>query len=657
LTNKQFPQELLDGIPDAMLIVDAKGVGLFANKAATDLFGFDVVGQQVGVPFRDFAVVQVPRNDGLRVVELRVANASEWVKDSVAVVLRDVTEREKLKRDLQVQVSELKGLADLLEVIPVPVVRTNSVGNIAWANGNFTKTFGTLGDLGEVPALAGDKGKLTSLFHEIANSRKSNKSDNITSVVFEPKFENGAPLLVQAVPLSAQTSKPETKREFAVILNTTLESQDLLSTYMNLVFYDADLGVPNRRGLTMQAQDDWADTNLEQALLVVKAAGLDSIDQELVANRVVLLLKREWLELIKSHQDLPDLKDKVVMRVGRVAGDSISCVIASTRNSDVGAAALSDLLARSASEKSKDRAHIGLVLDTRSAANLEQAIEEGVIAAQEAADSGKNIHVLTEDFNQIIENRRLTAEAVRNAVTAKSFTIALQPRVDLQTGEVVAAEILARLHDEKLGDISPEIFVPLLRRFNLVSELTQLVGEKSIELIQQWKTRKREAITLSLNISPGDMSNARALSVLRSLARQFAEGTALELEMSEMDQFPIESHASLKALLLNLGVELSLDDFGKGYSSFSYLVSLPISVIKVDKSFADGLLSDTKPASIALFRSIVALARELKISVCAEGVETAEQVEELKMLGIDQIQGYFYSKPLSAVDFEAKYLA
>jgi EAL domain-containing protein (putative c-di-GMP-specific phosphodiesterase class I) len=257
----------------------------------------------------------------------------------------------------------------------------------------------------------------------------------------------------------------------------------------------------------------------------------------------------------------------------------------------------------------------------------------------------------------VMKTRRDLADAVRAAIINKSFTIVFQPRIDVVSKKIVAAEVLARLHHETLGDIAPDQFIPILQRFNLISELTQLVGQKALEQMQSWKEKGLKPVTLSINISPGDISSSRALSVLRSLAREFAEGSALELEMSEMDPFPLDSHEALKALLKNLGIELSLDDFGKGYSSFSYLVSLPISVIKVDKSFADDLLDvDKKAASVALYRSIVALARELKILICAEGVETQEQMDELALLGVDQIQGYIFSKPLTNADFEAGYL-
>jgi EAL domain-containing protein (putative c-di-GMP-specific phosphodiesterase class I) len=141
------------------------------------------------------------------------------------------------------------------------------------------------------------------------------------------------------------------------------------------------------------------------------------------------------------------------------------------------------------------------------------------------------------------------------------------------------------------------------------------------------------------------------------MARQFGEKGIFEVELAESYPFPTSQHGKLRALLEGMGIELSLDDFGTGYSSFAYLISLPISVIKIDKSFIDDLLIEKRrSASIALIRSIVALARELKLSVCAEGVEVQEQLDVLIPLGIDEIQGYLVSKPLPPKDFEARYI-
>jgi hypothetical protein len=410
----KFPQLLLDGIPDAVMVVDSEGKGLFANHAATELFGFDVVGQQIGLPLEDFAVVRVPYKGIVKVVELRVADSSEWVKGSQAVVLRDISEREKLRVGLQEKVLELNGFLDLLEMIPTPVVRTDAKGNIEWANTGFTKSFGDAKSLGEVPALATAKSKVLSLFERspavAGDNTEAAASDTpgFVEQVFEAGVSEHMPIVVQAVPLNGLE---DTK--FAVVLNTSAESQELMQTYLNSVFMDSELGIPNRRGLVMQGEADWKDASLEQSVIAVTSPGDDSVEQEMIIVRLVDLIKEQWEEVRQgAAKDEPGEK-KMLMRLGRVLGDSIGCLIATPRDSETGAASLADSLAKKVIERGLDRLHVGLVSDTRASTSLELAIEEATLAAQEASSLGKGQHTFTDDYSQIMQQRRELAEAVR----------------------------------------------------------------------------------------------------------------------------------------------------------------------------------------------------------------------------------------------------
>jgi EAL domain-containing protein (putative c-di-GMP-specific phosphodiesterase class I) len=247
---------------------------------------------------------------------------------------------------------------------------------------------------------------------------------------------------------------------------------------------------------------------------------------------------------------------------------------------------------------------------------------------------------------------------VRKAIQDRAFTVAFQPRIATDDHRLVAAEVLARWHDEDLGDIPPSVFIPLLKRLRLMSELTNIVFDKSLAELTNWRERGVLLPKLSLNVVSGDLTSPEFLEKLQRVALQVGQRGALELELAEADAFPSSLGAELHAVLDSLGIELSLDDFGTGYSTFGYLVSLPIACIKIDKMFVDQLLIDGKrSATAALIRSIVAMARELKITVCAEGAETEEQVQELTLLGVDEIQGYYFSRPITAQELESTYLS
>lgn len=647
-----LPEKLLEGIPDAVLVVAEDGTALFCNEAAKELFGADMVGKTIGIPLLDFAVVQVPRKKSVLKLELRVADASEWKKGSKAVVLRDVTEREKLERGLQEKVYELDGLAELLRVTPIPVARVNNKGKIAWSNENFAKTFGQVAFLKDIPVFSTEAEKLSELF-----IRKSDeKPGALTSAIFEAGVVSDMPLVVQVVSLAEDSGNNE--HEFAVLINTVDDSEEVLQAYMGLVFSDVALGLPNRRGLILQAGEDWADGKLEQSALVALSHTPDALEQDAVMTRVMGKVQTIWDDIEPESEKESPSKGTLALRMGRIGANSLAVIITLPRDSSTGAGDLAFTLARRLGTEVLDNVTTGVVVDTRSSDSLETALDEAAFAAQVAQERDEQTHSFQDDYSDVLKERQNLTAAVRRAIENKSFSVVFQPRIDPKTEEITSAEVLARCNDPELGMISPAGFIPVLRRLNLMTELTQIVGQAAFDALESWQKQGLKPIKLSLNIVPGDLSSSRALSVLRSLARKFNAPAKLELEMAETDPFPIASHGKLKSLLRELGIELSLDDFGSGYSSFSYLISLPISCVKIDKQFIDDLLkAERKDAAVALIRSIIALSRELHISVCAEGVETRDQLELLTLLGIDEIQGYIYSKPLEADEFAKKYLS
>lgn len=650
-----LPEKLLDGLPDALVVVDSQGVAYFANDAAQDLFGKDIIGSNIGIPLQDFAVVEMTNNGSLREVELRIADASEWLEGSKAIIFRDVTEREKRKVDLQKKVEELSGLGELLQVIPAPVARVNDQGKILWSNASFVETFGSPGNLHEVPLLMIEPEKIE---HLLALTDVTLESfGKIRSQVFEGTIDGTFPITVQSVQVASKSPESKGKLEFAILISSANESNDLLHSYMNLLFFDVGLGLPNLRGLVVQCEEDYKDANVEQACLSIMIHGLSGGTQEISSVRIVDQIKRISRDILESDQIKDEVKPLNSIRLGRVSENTLCLIVGSSRDGGMSADAILTTLSTRLISELKENVTFGLLGDTRSAQSLTLAVEHSLIAAQLAAENGEILHSFTDDYGEIIEQRKFLSEALREAIATRAFTIVYQPRIDVKSGKMISAEVLARWSHKSLGQISPEEFVPILRRLNLLSDLTQIVSLQAIAQIKDWKARGIDPITLSINIMPGDLSSAKTLSVLRSLAHEYTGKERLELEMSEMNPFEAQTHAGLRSLLENLGIELSIDDFGKGYSSFAYLLSLPISTIKVDKAYSDNLLIPArKPSAIALFRSIVALARELKIAVCAEGIETQAQYDDVAILGIDQIQGYFFSRPIDVRTLEEKFM-
>ena len=248
---------------------------------------------------------------------------------------------------------------------------------------------------------------------------------------------------------------------------------------------------------------------------------------------------------------------------------------------------------------------------------------------------------------------RLAAEAaLRRALDRDEFVVLYQPIVSVADGGVVGAEALVRWDPPNQERMSPTEFIPLAEETGLIVPLGQWVLDQACDQLRRWHDAGLDLGTLSVNLSARQFSaGSFSASVSHAIGRNGLTPAALSFEITEsvlMEdvEFSIESLVGLKAL----GVHLAVDDFGTGYSSLAYLKRLPLDSLKIDRAFVDGLGSD--PNDSAIVAAVVALAGALGLSVTAEGVETDRQLDELRKLGCDRAQGYLFSKPLSAIEFE-----
>lgn len=225
-----------------------------------------------------------------------------------------------------------------------------------------------------------------------------------------------------------------------------------------------------------------------------------------------------------------------------------------------------------------------------------------------------------------------------------------QPRLDNASGKCVGAEALLRWQHPTLGNIGPAEFVPLIEKTPLAKELTDWVLRNAIQQAQHWHN-EGHTLQLSINIAAANLEEdsfcERLLTYLNDAG---LERSAIELELTESSLMNNNHKASQQLqCIADSGLSLAIDDFGTGYSSLSYLQTIPARVVKIDRSFVDEI--ESKPRNQALVRAMVAMTRDLGYRVVAEGVETEAAHEFLKSLGCDEVQGYFFAKPMSADDF------
>ena len=238
------------------------------------------------------------------------------------------------------------------------------------------------------------------------------------------------------------------------------------------------------------------------------------------------------------------------------------------------------------------------------------------------------------------------------ALQTGEFEVHYQPKIDLRSDRIVGAEALMRWNEKEIGPISPDLFIEVAESTGQIVDLTHFAVQRVCRQASEWLTTIG-TLDLAINISPSIILNSEIIDVLRSATSIWGiEPGALTLEVTEnalMDD-PAASHDVLTGIR-EFGARVSIDDFGTGYSSLSYLKELPADELKIDRTFVMGMLSD--PGDYKIVKHTIDIAKSFGLSVVAEGVETAEMLEELKKLGCDCAQGYFICRPVPADEFEA----
>jgi len=283
----------------------------------------------------------------------------------------------------------------------------------------------------------------------------------------------------------------------------------------------------------------------------------------------------------------------------------------------------------------------------------ENLIEHADIAMYRAKKLGRNnFQFYTPAMNEESLERVRIESALRNALERNEFVLHYQPQVDLQTGRIVGMEALIRWKHPELGMVPPSRFVSIAEDTGLIVPIGAWVMRTACAQNKAWQDAGLGRLRVAVNLSARQFSAADLVPGIEAvLADTGLDPSCLELELTEsLFMSDVTPAVELLHRMKALGINLSIDDFGTGYSSFSYLSRFPIDVLKIDRSFVNDITHDANDAAIVA--SIIALAHNLRLSVIAEGVETAEQLDYLRHQGCDEMQGYYFSKPLPAHEFE-----
>ncbi|MGN7115212.1 putative bifunctional diguanylate cyclase/phosphodiesterase [Lysinibacillus odysseyi] len=277
----------------------------------------------------------------------------------------------------------------------------------------------------------------------------------------------------------------------------------------------------------------------------------------------------------------------------------------------------------------------------------EQLINRADKAMAFSKQNGRNGYAFYFDELHTDTKRVLLLDTeLRKAIDQRDFTLHFQPKIDAKNLQLIGVEALVRWQNDKLGFVSPAEFIPYAEETGLIIPLSEMIFELACESHKQLVDAGYTKVPIAINVSSIHFQQQNFLeSIQHILERNNASAVNFEIEMTERTVMNSASETVSKLVKLKqMGFKLSIDDFGTGYSSLSYLVRFPLDILKIDRSFIQHICSlDDKQAVVD---AIIQMSHRLKMKVVAEGVESAQQVELLKEMGCDYIQGYYYSKPL-----------
>lgn len=298
-------------------------------------------------------------------------------------------------------------------------------------------------------------------------------------------------------------------------------------------------------------------------------------------------------------------------------------------------------------------ASVGVSVYPDDGGDAETLLKHADVAMYRAKEKGRNfVQFYTPVLNAAMTTRLQQEKALRKALARGEFVVYYQPQYELATGRLFGLEALVRWRHPKLGMIRPDLFIPNAESSSVIVLIGELVMERACRQLVTWQARGLPKLRVSVNLSARQFHETDLLKRAKSIVEQTSlDPDTLEFEITEsvaMDD--AERSVEIMKKLRDVGIRFCLDDFGTGYSSLGYLKRFPIDTLKIDQSFVRDVMN--KPDDATIVKTVIAMAHNLSLDVCAEGTETKDQLEFLGRNSCDRVQGYYYSRPVPPEEFE-----
>jgi len=437
-------------------------------------------------------------------------------------------------------------------------------------------------------------------------------------------------------------------------IDVSLQAQENQRLY-HLAHHDALTGLPNRNKFSDRLTAELLNAQRRQTVLAVLFLDIDHFKNinDSLGHDVGDLLLKEVSRILTGCVRQNDM-------IARQGGDEFIGILVDLRHAE-DAAVVANKILTALQQPMNICGHqlfisssIGISIYPDDAEDVESLIKHADSAMYQAKEGGRaGYRFYTNELHRFYERRFAIETHLHSALEYHEFELFYQPQIDLASGKVVGAEALIRWHSAALGNVSPAEFIPVAEESGLIIDIGQWVLQTACEQLKRWKGAGYAQIMLGINLSSVQFREPGFINTLiEIIGRSGASPNYIDLELTERIIMK-EDDATIRTLneIHECGIHLSIDDFGSGYSSMSYLKKFPIDTLKVDRSFITDITSNADDAVIV--SAMINLGHSLGLTVIAEGAEEVEQVEWLRQHGCDEIQGYYFSKPLPAPEMES----
>ncbi len=429
-----------------------------------------------------------------------------------------------------------------------------------------------------------------------------------------------------------------------------------------LAYIDSLTGLPNRQSLDESLEEAiWFAAKEEQSLgiMYIDLDNFKRINDTLghdFGDKLLKKISEKICECVKEKACFPGaLIDAIDIEVFRLGGDEFMILLNQTLHDDdvkVVAQSLVTCISELVSIDDYEVAltpSIGIAMYPRDGSNVTELKKHADVAMYYAKSMGRRgYRFYAESLNENAMKFLQIEGCLRNALHNDEFMLHYQPQVCLKNNKIISVEALLRWKSPELGYVTPSDFIPVAEDSGLINELGEWVMRTACFQAKAWLDSGMQDFRVSVNLSSIQFKRASLLSMIKkALDDSGLPASLLEVELTESAVMnDVDQNITRLNQIRDMGVAISIDDFGTGYSSLSYLKKFPINTLKIDRSFI--ITIDSDPDDAAIVEAIIALASTLKLTVIAEGVETHGQLKALNRFHCDIIQGFYFSKAVSA---------